>query len=60
MIRSRRWRGLANSRAARGLGLRNGAFVFLGSLVEIKWPKAGDSLRIEIEALGSLEIAVSG
>jgi hypothetical protein len=42
------------------LGLRNGAFVFLGSLVEIKWPKAGDSLRIEIEALGSLEIAVSG
>jgi 2-keto-4-pentenoate hydratase len=29
---------LANSRAARGLGLRNGAFVFLGSLIEAKWP----------------------
>ena len=51
---------LANSRAARGLGLRNGAFVSLGSLVEIKWPKAGDCLRIEIEAFGSLKNAVSG
>jgi 2-keto-4-pentenoate hydratase len=51
---------LANFRAARGLGLRNGAFAFLGSLVETKWPDAGDSVPIEVEALGSLENAVSG
>jgi len=33
---------LTNSRAARGLGLRNGAFVFLGSLIETKRPNAGE------------------
>jgi 2-keto-4-pentenoate hydratase len=49
---------LANSRAARGLGLQRGKFVFLGSLVETKWLNAGDSVRIEIEALGALDIAV--
>ena len=49
---------LANSRAARGLGLQGGKFVFLGSLVETKWLDAGDSVRIEIEALGALDIAV--
>ncbi len=50
---------LANSRAARSLGLRKGAFVFLGSLVETKWLNAGDTVRIEIEALGALDFAVS-
>jgi len=50
---------LANSRAARGLGLQRGKFVFLGSLVETKWLNAGDTARIEIEALGALDIAVS-
>jgi 2-keto-4-pentenoate hydratase len=49
---------LANSRAARGLGLQRGKFVFLGSLVETKRLNAGDSVRIEIEALGSLDIVV--
>jgi 2-oxo-3-hexenedioate decarboxylase/2-keto-4-pentenoate hydratase len=49
---------LANSRAARGLGLRKGVFVFLGSLVETKWPDRGDSVRVEIEALGALDLEV--
>ena len=50
---------LANSRAARGLGLQRGKFVFLGSLVETKWLDAGDLARVEIEALGALDISVS-
>lgn len=50
---------LANSRAGRGLGLARGRFVFLGSLVETKWLNAGDSARIEIDKLGSLEIGVT-
>jgi 2-keto-4-pentenoate hydratase len=49
---------LANTRA-RGLGLRRGEFVMLGSLVETKWLSAGDSVRIEIEALGALELSVA-
>lgn len=49
---------LANSRAARGLGIRQGAFVLLGSLVETKWLEPGDTVRIEIEKLGALELAV--
>ena len=50
---------LANSRAARGLGLQRGKFVFLGSLVETRWLEAGDSVRVEIEALGALDLTVS-
>jgi 2-keto-4-pentenoate hydratase len=50
---------LANSRASRGLGLQRGGFVFLGSLVETKWLEAGDSVRIEIEGLGALDLAVT-
>jgi 2-keto-4-pentenoate hydratase len=50
---------LANSRAARGLGLQKRAFVFLGSLVETKWPDPGDSVRIEIDALGVLDLQVA-
>jgi 2-keto-4-pentenoate hydratase len=50
---------LANSRAARGLGLRRGEFVFLGSLVETKWLRAGDEVRIEIEELGTLDLEVT-
>jgi 2-keto-4-pentenoate hydratase len=49
---------LANSRAARGLGLQQGKFVFLGSLVETKWLDAGDAVRIEIEGLGALDLDV--
>ena len=50
---------LAQSRAARGMGLKQGEFVLLGSVVETKWLDAGDSARIEIEALGSAEIQVT-
>jgi 2-oxo-3-hexenedioate decarboxylase/2-keto-4-pentenoate hydratase len=49
---------LANARAARGLGLKRGEFVFLGSLVETKWLKAGDHVRIEIEELGAIGVEV--
>jgi 2-keto-4-pentenoate hydratase len=49
---------LANARASRGRGLQRGKFVFLGSLVETKWLNVGDSVRIEVEALGALDIAV--
>jgi 2-oxo-3-hexenedioate decarboxylase/2-keto-4-pentenoate hydratase len=49
---------LANARAARGLGLKRGEFVFLGSLVETKWLSAGDHVRIEIEELGGIEVDV--
>jgi 2-keto-4-pentenoate hydratase len=50
---------LANSRAARGLGVAQGTFVFLGSLVETQWLDAGDCVRIEIEGLGALDLDVS-
>ena len=50
---------LANSRASRGLGLRKGAFVFLGSLVETKYPNPGDSVQVEIEGLGALVLEVA-
>jgi 2-oxo-3-hexenedioate decarboxylase/2-keto-4-pentenoate hydratase len=50
---------LANSRAARGLGLQQGKFVFLGSLVETKWLDAGDAVHIEIDGLGALDLTVA-
>jgi len=49
---------LANARSRRGLGLKRGEFVFLGSLVETKWLKPGDKLRIEIEELGEVALEV--
>ena len=50
---------LARSRAARGMGLKQGEFVLLGSVVETKWLNAGDEARIEIEALGSTSLNVT-
>lgn len=50
---------LARSRAARGMGLKQGEFVLLGSVVETKWLDAGDSARIEIDALGSVSMRVT-
>jgi 2-keto-4-pentenoate hydratase len=50
---------LANSRAQHGLDpLRAGELVLLGSLVETKWLNAGARVRVEIEELGALELAV--
>jgi 2-keto-4-pentenoate hydratase len=50
---------LANARSGRRLGLKRGAFVFLGSLVETKWLKPGDKVRIEIEELGEVAVEVA-
>jgi 2-oxo-3-hexenedioate decarboxylase/2-keto-4-pentenoate hydratase len=50
---------LANSRSARGQGLRRGEFVFLGSLVETKWLNAGDTVAIEVEGLGTASLSVT-
>ena len=50
---------LANSRGARGQGLRRGEFVFLGSLVETKWLNAGDRVTIEVEGLGMASLSVT-
>ena len=50
---------LAQSRAARGMGLKQGEFVLLGSVVETKWLNAGDIARIEIESLGSATLSVT-
>lgn len=50
---------LANSRGARGEGLRRGEFVFLGSLVETKWVTAGDHVVIDVEGLGQASLTVS-
>lgn len=50
---------LANARARHGLDpLRAGEFVTLGSIVETKWLNAGDEVRVEIEELGELTLAV--
>ena len=43
---------LANHRSRRGLGLRAGEFVLLGSLVETKWVARGDTVEIAIDGLG--------
>lgn len=50
---------LARSRAARGMGLKQGEFVLLGSVVETKWLEGGDEARIEIEALGSVTLSAT-
>lgn len=50
---------LANLRSSLGLGISSDAFVFLGSLVETKWLKPGDQVRIEIDDLGSVELTVA-
>ena len=49
---------LARSRALRGMGLRKGVFVLLGSVVETKWLEAGDQVRIEIDELGQVSLTV--
>ncbi|MDA1257262.1 MAG: fumarylacetoacetate hydrolase family protein [Chloroflexi bacterium] len=43
---------LANSAIRHGSPLREGEFVFLGSLVETKWIERGDVVEIEINGLG--------
>jgi len=50
---------LANNLASRGLGLWRGDVVITGSLVTSKFPKAGDLVRFEAGALGSVELYVT-
>jgi 2-keto-4-pentenoate hydratase len=50
---------LANHLAGRGLGLWRGDIVITGSLVTSKFPKAGDHIRFDAGALGSVELQVS-
>jgi 2-oxo-3-hexenedioate decarboxylase/2-keto-4-pentenoate hydratase len=47
---------LANHRAARGLGLRAGDLVSLGSVTETRWLVPGQSAEIEIEKLGAVTL----
>lgn len=49
---------IANQLASRGLGLWRGDVVITGSLVTSKFPKAGDLVRFEAGALGSVELLV--
>lgn len=46
---------LANALAARGISLRQGQFVFTGSVVETKWVNRGDRVRMIIDTLGEVE-----
>lgn len=50
---------LANRRSVDGEGLRRGAFVFLGSLVETKWLNSGDEVVIDIAKLGQVNLTVT-
>ena len=49
---------MCNHLAGLGRGLLRGEFVITGSLVESKFPKAGDAVRFELEGLGAVELRV--
>jgi 2-keto-4-pentenoate hydratase len=46
------------SRISRGLSIKKGQFVMLGSVVETKWLDAGDIAEVEIDSLGSVSLGV--
>lgn len=48
---------LASSASARGLALRAGEFVMLGSLVATNWVEAGQEVVIENEPLGAVTVS---
>ena len=50
---------IANRRSSLGLALPAGSFVSLGSMTPVDWVAAPARYRIEVEALGSVEVAVS-
>lgn len=49
---------VANHLAGRGQGLRQGDIVITGSLVTSKFPQAGDRVRFDAGALGTVELRV--
>ena len=51
---------LANSLIARGLFLKQGEFVFTGSVVETHWINPGDKVTVEIDQLGVTSVEFSG
>jgi len=50
---------VANHLSGRGQGLRRGDIVITGSLVTSKFPRAGDRVRFDAGALGSVELRVT-
>jgi 2-keto-4-pentenoate hydratase len=48
---------LANRRSRLGLGLEAGTFVSLGSITPVQWVEKPGTFRIEVEALGAVEVA---
>ena len=48
----------ATNRSQRGLGIKQGDFVLLGSVVETKWLHKGDCAEVAIGGLGSVTIFV--
>ncbi len=51
---------LANRWSERGLSLRAGVFITLGSVVETRWVSAGDVVTAEIEGLGQARAFFDG
>jgi 2-keto-4-pentenoate hydratase len=49
---------LANKRASQGTPLKRGQMVMTGSLVATQYPVAGDRILVEIEHLGTAELAL--
>ena len=50
---------LANSLIARGQYLKQGEFVFTGSVVETRWINPGDEVSVEIDQLGTTSVIFS-
>jgi 2-keto-4-pentenoate hydratase len=48
---------LANRRSKLGLGLAAGTFVSLGSITPVQWVVKPAAFRVEVEALGAVEVA---
>lgn len=51
-----RW--FVEMRARRGLGIKAGEFVMLGSVVETKWLSSGDEVEVEVDSLGCVTLVV--
>lgn len=50
---------LAELRATRGMGLKQGEFVLLGSVVQTQWLNAGDQATVEVSGLGCVSLNVT-
>lgn len=50
---------LANSLSQRGRSLRRGEIVLLGSFIETRWLNRGETVRFDVDGLGSVEAIVA-